>query len=242
VRHWVGSLLAHGVLVLLLAAVRPGREAPRARSTRIEIVDVAAVPAPEVKDAGGGGAPAAPAQPRQASRARPRPRPLPRPVQTASQAAPIQPAAPAADVPAASQPAPDGSEAGSDRGSGNGDGGGVGTGAGTGTGAGSGPGVAPAEPPIAAFQRMVAAPRSKARPPILIYPKRERPVDADRLFIAALTIDRDGRVVGARLVRGIGGHADDRAMDAVWRFAYLPALDDAGTPIRARIEQQFMVE
>jgi hypothetical protein len=95
---------------------------------------------------------------------------------------------------------------------------------------------------MAAFDRMVARPRSKARDPILVYPKRERPVEPDRLFVARLTIDADGRVVGAKLVRGVGGARDDKAMAAVWRFAYLPALDDAGTPIRARIEQQFMIE
>jgi hypothetical protein len=235
VRHWAGSLIAHGVLVLLLIVVRQGRDAPKPRATRIEIVDVIPMPAPQetpvAKGAGGGGAPAAPVQMRRASR--PRRRPVAKPPVQSTPAAP-EPSEVQSEPAPASEPEVAASEQGGGEGAGMGMGMGTGTGMGMGTGAG--------EAPIAAFERMVAGPRSKARDPILVYPKRERPVEPDRLFIAALTIDRDGKVVGARLVRGVGGARDEKAMDAVWRFAYLPALDDAGAPIRVRIEQQFMID
>jgi hypothetical protein len=83
---------------------------------------------------------------------------------------------------------------------------------------------------------------SRARPPRLIYPTRDREVDDSLLFVARLTIDSEGFVVGARLVRGTGGGRDDQAANAVWRFRYSPALDDAGRPTPATIDQRFLVE
>ncbi len=61
------------------------------------------------------------------------------------------------------------------------------------------------------------------------------------MFVARLTVDTDGYVVGARLVRGIGGPRDELASQLVWRFRYAPALDDDGRAIRATIEQRFLV-
>jgi hypothetical protein len=117
----------------------------------------------------------------------------------------------------------------------------VGHGTGRGAGIGFGEGGAIAEPPRVPVLP-APPPASKARPPKLIYPARERDIEAARLFVARLVIDRDGFVVGARLVHGFGGPRDDQAASAVWRFRYAPALDDDGAPIDATIEQPFMVE
>jgi len=84
--------------------------------------------------------------------------------------------------------------------------------------------------------------KSRARPPRLIYPARDREALDSLLFVARLTIDPDGFVIGARLVRGVGGVRDDQATNAVWRFRYSPALDDDGRPIQATIEQRFLVD
>jgi TonB family protein len=83
---------------------------------------------------------------------------------------------------------------------------------------------------------------SRARPPQLVYPKRFRDERGGEVFVALLTVDEDGWVVGVRLVQGVNPHADQKALDAVWRFHYDPALDQAGRPIRARVTQRFMVE
>jgi hypothetical protein len=84
--------------------------------------------------------------------------------------------------------------------------------------------------------------RSKARPPRLIYPARDREADESQLFVAQVTIDAEGYVVGAHLLRGARSRADQRAEQAVWRFRYSPALDDDGRPTAATIEQPFLVE
>ena len=84
-------------------------------------------------------------------------------------------------------------------------------------------------------------PPSKARPAKLIYPTRHRDLGADALFVARVTVDTDGYVVGARLVKGHNGPADDDAADLIFRFRYLPALDDAGRAIRSTFEQPFHV-
>jgi len=108
-------------------------------------------------------------------------------------------------------------------------------------------GLATATAPIpvpavpAAPERDEPAP-SRARPPRLVYPSRERAGDEAQQLVARLTIDTDGYVVGVRLVRGAGRARDDRGAAAVWRFRYLPALDEAGHPIQATVEQHFLVE
>lgn len=84
-------------------------------------------------------------------------------------------------------------------------------------------------------------PPSKARPPRLIYPARDRQSDEAETFVARLTIDADGYVVGAHLVRGLGSSRDELAAQLVWRFRYAPALDDDGRAIRATIDQRFLV-
>ena len=84
-------------------------------------------------------------------------------------------------------------------------------------------------------------PASKARPAKLIYPTRERDLGEERLFVARVTVDADGYVVGAKLVRGHDGPRDDEAADLIFRFRYLPALDDDGRAIRSTFEQPFHV-
>jgi TonB family protein len=83
---------------------------------------------------------------------------------------------------------------------------------------------------------------SKARAARLVYPSRQRDERDGPVFVVMVNVDRDGDVVGARLVRGVDPHSNEQALDAVWRFRYEPALDDAGKPIASRVEQSFMVE
>ncbi|MDQ3335831.1 MAG: energy transducer TonB [Myxococcota bacterium] len=129
---------------------------------------------------------------------------------------------------------------GLDRDGDGGEGNGVGGNRGDGIGFGDGSRVVVAEdfalPPPPA-----AKPVSKARPAKLIYPSRERDLGEAALFIARVTVDTDGYVVGAKLVRGRSGPRDDEAADLIFRFRYRPALDDAGRAIRTTFEQPFHV-
>jgi hypothetical protein len=102
--------------------------------------------------------------------------------------------------------------------------------------------VAPPVPAAPAPPERTEALPSRARPPRLIYPSREREVEEAQQLVARLTIDTDGYVVGVHLIRGAASARDDRGAAAVWRFRYLPALDDAGRPIQVTIEQHFLVE
>lgn len=125
-----------------------------------------------------------------------------------------------------------------------GDGTETGTGVGAGRGIGFGDGVAiaqPGETPVPP-PPPPPPPVSKARPPRLIFPSRQRDVEDGQLFVMRVTVDRDGYVAGARLVRGFGGRRDEVAQDQIWRFRYDPALDDDGRPIAATIEQRFLVQ
>ena len=128
---------------------------------------------------------------------------------------------------------------------------GLGTGLGLGDGIGAGPGLRdlaslPAPPPAPLPPPPpppppAEKPPSRARPPRLIYPARDRPSDDAETFVARLTVDTDGYVVGARLIRGLGGPRDELASQLVWRFRYAPALDVDGREIRATIDQRFLV-
>jgi TonB-like protein len=204
-----------------------------------------------VPDAGGGprggsrGALAIPAPqpipaPRPAPAAAPRPTPTPTP-------------APAAAAP--SRLAITGYDRGVPESSGR-TGGGAGLGDGPGDSSGDGPGrglglgelpalpappALPAVPPPPPLPPPAEKPPSKARPPKLIYPARDRQGDEAETFVARLTVDTDGYVVGAHLVRGIGSSRDELASQLVWRFRYAPALDDDGRAIRATIDQRFLV-
>jgi hypothetical protein len=129
---------------------------------------------------------------------------------------------------------------GIDRDGDGGEGRGTGGNRGDGIGFGDGRHVVLAEdlvlPPPPAEKRV-----SKARPAKLIYPTRERDLGEDRLFVAKVTVDTDGYVVGAKLVRGRSGPRDDEAADLIFRFRYLPALDDDGHAIKSTFEQPFHV-
>ena len=112
---------------------------------------------------------------------------------------------------------------------------------GTGNGIGLGDGavvripdnIPPAPPP----------PRiSKARPAKLIWPNRDEEVDDDaNLFVASVTVDSHGDVIGARMRTVRPGAKAARAADAIWTFRYLPALDDDGNPVNSTLDQSFQV-
>ena len=131
---------------------------------------------------------------------------------------------------------------GNGNGDGNGDGDGDGNGNGIGLGAGGGVRVpddipAPPEPPAEPTLRV-----SKARPAKLIYPTRDREVEDEAdLFVARITVDTDGDVVGARMVTTRPGRRGDQAANAIWSFRYLPALDDEGAPVKSTFEQPFQI-
>lgn len=74
-----------------------------------------------------------------------------------------------------------------------------------------------------------------------MWPTRRGEPEEGRLFTCLLTVDEDGFVVGVKLVSGPRGRRAERATDAVWRFRYEPALDDAGRPITSQVEQPFVV-
>lgn len=122
---------------------------------------------------------------------------------------------------------------GGGRGAGNGNGDGNGIGFGNGGGVRSSDDV-PAAPP---------APRvSKARKPILIWPTRNDNVDDEsNLFVARVSLNRYGEVVGAHMLTNRPGAKADRAANVIWTFRYTPALDDDGMPISATVDQEFQI-
>jgi hypothetical protein len=219
-RALVGSLIAHGVLgALLLSIGGSDRTPPPATIDIVEIVEApkpVPPPSPTIVaklESGGGG----------------RPAPL-RPKAT------VRPAAHTLRE-AFGDIAIEGGTG--DGGTGGGDGGGIGRGHGRGIGLGEDGAVIQ----TIALPTPPAAPVSKARPPKLIYPKHEHGVgNGDDLLVARVTIDRDGFVVGAKLVRRLHDRRDEAAQSAIFRFRYAPALDDDGRAITATIDQPFMLE
>ena len=127
------------------------------------------------------------------------------------------------------------------RGDGDGDGNGHGQGHGNGIGFGNGGGVR-VERDVPAPPMPVIPPPSKARPAKLIWPNRDLEVaDESYLFVAKVTVDEEGSVVGARMLTSRPGSRADQAANAIWSFRYLPALDDLGKPVRSTFEQPFQV-
>jgi len=129
-------------------------------------------------------------------------------------------------------------------GNGAGDGGGTGHGTGWGLGDGNGSGVrVPDDVPAPPAPPPVEAPRvSKARPAKLIYPTRDREVEDEAdLFVARITVDTDGDVIGAHMLKTRPGARGDQAANAIWSFRYLPALDDDGRAITSTFEQPFQI-
>ncbi|HEY4181220.1 MAG TPA: hypothetical protein VGM90_30455 [Kofleriaceae bacterium] len=125
-----------------------------------------------------------------------------------------------------------------------GDEGGAGQGNGHGSGIGSGLGIEDVQG-SAAVARLSPPPApakiSQARPAILIYPKKHGADDDPAIFVAQVTIDDEGFVVGAHVMHGEGGPRGQQASDLIWRFRYDPARDDDGRPIRSTLEQPFLV-
>lgn len=120
-----------------------------------------------------------------------------------------------------------------------GEGKGTGKGTGSGIGFGDGGGVRVAdEIPVVPPPPEV----SKARPAKLIWPTRDEDVDDDaNLFVARITVDEDGDVVGAHMIKTRPGSRAERAANAIWQFRYAPALDDRGVPTRSTFDQPFQV-
>src|SRR5687767_8865618 len=100
------------------------------------------------------------------------------------------------------------STGGSDRDGDGGEGFGTGGERGDGIGFGNGGRIAVAEEQLTMPPPPKADVPSKARPAKLIYPSRERDLGKDKLFVARITVDTDGYVVGARLVKGRNGPRD----------------------------------
>ncbi len=134
-------------------------------------------------------------------------------------------------------PATGGNESGMGIGSGIGDGASTGSGVGTGAGRGRGPAGATVR-----MRSPPRPPRSRARPARLVYPVRDREERPGEVFVVVLTVNEKGYVVGVRLEQGVSRDRDEKALNAVWRFHYDPALDRDGRPIRSQVVQRFMVE
>lgn len=83
---------------------------------------------------------------------------------------------------------------------------------------------------------------SRARPAKLIWPSRDEEVDDEaNLFVARVTVDSRGDVIGARMLTARPGAKSDRAASAIWTFRYSPALDDDGKPVNSTLDQSFQV-
>jgi hypothetical protein len=131
-------------------------------------------------------------------------------------------------------------------GNGNGNGNGNSGGNGNGNGGGNGNGIGFGNGGGVEVARDVPAPpipvESKARPAKLVWPTRDLDVeDESYLFVAKVTVDEEGSVVGARMITTRPGSRGDQASNAIWRFRYRPALDEHGVPVRSTFEQPFQV-
>ncbi len=224
----LGSLAVHAAIGGLLLAIdrHPDPGAPPAALT-IEVVDPPAAPSapsPSVSPAPTGGSSAPRVIATRGSRAR---------------AARWNPAAPQTDAdPRGTISFDTGGEGGDTGGTGDGKGSGHGAGIGFGEGGAIAPGAPALLPPPAPPPPKI----SKARPARLIYPSRQRDVEDGALFVMQVTVDADGYVSGARLIRGFGGRRDEIASEQIWRFRYDPARDLDGQAIRSVIEQRFLVQ
>lgn len=106
----------------------------------------------------------------------------------------------------------------------------------TGTGRGSGllgDGASDGTGGVFGLGSVPAAPASQARPPRAKEDYRQWSFRADRRFAGAtvqveLRIDPDGRVSDVRVLRGVDASIDKHAADLARRFAFHPALDEAG--------------
>jgi len=223
----IGSIAVHAILLVVVLATR-ARDNPRELvepATHVELTQVDLVPrtTPVPPPNGGGGGDGGgidQAAPRRATV-------MPRTTSVASYLGRV------------TMVSDHGTGTGS--GAGGGTGGGYGGGNGTGFGLGTGSGIEREElppPPPPPPTPII----SKARPPILIYPKRTGEAEEGDTFLARVKIDNEGFVVGAKIVRGLGPNQNMTASELIWKFRYLPALDDAGTPISWTLDQPFLVQ
>ena len=118
-------------------------------------------------------------------------------------------------------------------GGGAGDGGGTGLGSGTGAGIGEGSGGGTGGGPY--------RPGSGIEPPELLHEvKPDYTEDARRRnltgdVVLEIVVRSDGRVGAVRIVRGLGGGLDQRAVDAVRQWRFSPARR-SGTPVDVAVE------
>ena len=117
-----------------------------------------------------------------------------------------------------------------------GDGSGGGRGNGIGLGAGGSLIAAPMLPELPAPR-----PPSRRRAAKLLHPSRETEVEVAELFVARVTVDEEGDVIGAHMLRSHPGSRGEVADTMIWQFRYAPALDDDGNPVRSTFEQSFAV-
>jgi hypothetical protein len=231
----VGSIAIHVVLGALLLASRSREVAVDKRATpALEIVQADHAMLVDIVEqqanAGGGGSPTKPAE--RVARVEPR-REIPvKRISSTENRGSVSDALGSMAVESR-----DAGGDGGDGGDGGGQGGGHGRGIGRGVGLGDGR-VVTEQPHVAT---PVAPKASKARPAKLIYPKREGDASEGKLFVARITVDAEGYVVGANLLKGDGPYAG-QAGGLIFRFRYLPALDDDGRPIRSTFDQQFLVQ
>jgi hypothetical protein len=223
----IGSIAVHAILLVVVLVLREGHHpvalvepAPHAELTQVDLVPRAKPAPPPTGGGGGDGGGVAQAAPRRAAV-------TPRTTSVASYLGRVTVVSDTGT----------GTGSGAGGGTGGGYGGGTGTGFGLGTGSGIERDELPPPPPPPPAPVI-----SKARPPILIYPKRTGEAEEGDTFLARVKIDNEGYVVGAKIVRGLGPNQNMTASELIWRFRYLPALDDAGTPISWTLDQPFLVQ
>lgn len=179
--------------------------------------------------------PASPPQPRAVENPTPPPPPLPRPDPSPPVAAPVVPvpADPADRSGVLSESAPENGSRGS------GDGGGSGTGSGSGVGEGSGPGVGPGTG--GGTGGGPYRPGAGITPPELVREIRPNYTDEARRrniegeVVLEIVVRRDGTVGGMKVLQGLGGGLDARAIEAVRQWRFSPARRH-GTPVDVLVE------
>jgi TonB family protein len=169
--------------------------------------------------------------------------PIPKPEPPAPEPPPPAPApaatAPVATVAADNETRPGVLDEGATGSQGPGSDGGSGTGTGTGMGEGTGPGIGPGSG--GGIGGGPFRPGSGVTPPRLVHEVKPDYTDEARRrgvngeVVLEVVVQRDGRVGDIRVIQGLGGGLDRRAIEAVrqWRFAPGERL---GTPVDVVVE------
>jgi protein TonB len=122
---------------------------------------------------------------------------------------------------------------------GRGAGGGTGTGGGTGIGEGTGPGIGPGSG--GGTGGGPYRPGSGITPPELVHEVKPEYTDEARRrslrgdVVLEIVVRADGRVGDVRVMRGLGGGLDERAVQAVRQWRFTPARR-LGTPVDVMVE------